>query len=102
MRPGVGAVGRPGHPYAADPGEARRCRLGHRGRVRNRHPAVCGEGGRGREGGGNESPGRDGARRMKPSCQSGMTAVASISTSQSGRASAVTTTPVDTGWTPRM
>ena len=32
--------------------------------------------------------------------QSGITAVASISTSQSGRASAVTTTPVETGCTP--
>ena len=34
--------------------------------------------------------------------QSGITAVASISTSQLGRASAVTTTPVETGCTPLM
>ncbi|MNI72346.1 hypothetical protein D3C73_1282820 [compost metagenome] len=33
-------------------------------------------------------------------CQSGMTAVASISTSHSGRAKADTTMPVDTGNTP--
>ena len=43
------------------------------------------------------------ARREKVMAdQSGMTAVASISTTHSGRARAVTTTPVETGCTPLM
>ena len=44
---------------------------------------------------------RAGALRGR-SRQSGMTAVASISTSHSGRARAVTTSPVETGCTPRI
>lgn len=43
-----------------------------------------------------------GVKHPQSRVQSGMTAVASISTSQFGRASAVTTTPVETGCTPLM
>ena len=47
-------------------------------------------------------PGAAGDEREGHASSSGITAVPSISTSQEGRARAVTTTPVETGWTPLM
>ena len=66
--------------------------------------AAGGDGGGGRRDGHAELPGPgaagdDGEGHLS---SSGMTAVPSISTSQEGRASAVTTTPVETGCTPLM
>src|SRR5690606_12050139 len=82
-------------------GAARRYRRRRR-RNRNTELAALIAAGNDREGHGSSRALRATAYALRIAAQSGMTAVASISTSHSGRARQVTTTPVETGWIPFM